>query len=87
MLQSFIADTFQEQDANHWRSVVEMAHILHLLHQRTPEAYQFAVLSRLKNSTFGCPTNVLEGLEQASSPKEVEVCINQLIQTQKNAKR
>ena len=83
VLQSFLDDTFNEQDANQWRSVTEMAHILHLLKERAPEAYQHAVLSRLGNGNLLCPAALLGGFRNASDPKEMELCIKQLITTRK----
>jgi hypothetical protein len=84
VLQSFLVDTFNEQDANQWRSVSEMAHMLHLLQQRAPDAYQHAVLSRLGNGNLVmCPVALLEGFRTASNPKEMELCLKQLIETRK----
>eukprot|EP00980_Cylindrotheca_fusiformis_P024345 scaffold11783_cov120-Cylindrotheca_fusiformis.AAC.5 len=79
VLFSFFKEGFNCEDANQWRTVTELAGIFEILQERLPNVYQQDVLARKLTNTFGCPASLVEAFRVASTRKETETCLKQLI--------
>jgi exportin-T len=86
VIESFCRDSFQVEDANHWRSLSEFASILEILQQRLPsDVYQQQVLLNTLTNRLGCPAPIVEGF-RGSSRKDMEASLKNLIQESKKRK-